>query len=248
MLGGYYHNMPVQKGRMSLDKAAVLRQAPLFAGLPDEVLQKAAGRATVRRLNRGEMLYSEHEEAAGLFVIAEGELRSIRQSVDGREQVLSTERSGATLSEAPVFNGGKYFSTVIADTPSVVLCIHHKDVHQVCHQHPELLWNVARVLSHQVRRAAELIESLALRNVDQRLALFLLGVADDRAVGSGAGVVFELTLTRPAIASRIGSVREVVSRSLSHLHDARLIELRGKRLVTVPDVKALREFAGAGLA
>lgn len=237
--------MPPEKHRANVDKAGSLRQTKLFAGLPEEVLQKAAARAAILRLSRGEMLYSEHEEAAGLFVVVEGELRSIRQNLDGREQVLSTERSGATLSEVPVFNGGKYFSTVIADAPSVVLCIHHKDVHQICREHPELLWNVARVLSHQVRHCAELIESLALRNVDQRLALFLLTVVQDRAVRAGEGVVFELTLTRPEIASRVGSVREVVSRSLSHLHEIRLIELRGKRLVIVPNVNALREFAGA---
>ncbi len=231
--------------RVSIDKIGCLRQTRLFADLPEQVLQKAAARSTVRRLTKGEMLYSEHEEAGGLFVVVEGELRSIRQSLDGREQVLSTERPGATLSEVPVFNGGKYFSTVIADAAAVVLCIHHKDVHQICREHPELLWNVARSLSQQVRHCAELIESLALRNVDQRLALFLLTVVRDRAIRSGEGVVFELTLTRPEIASRVGSVREVVSRSLSHLNETRLIELRGKRLVIVPNVQALREFADA---
>jgi len=228
-----------------VDNAEVLRRTELFSSLPEDVLNKVAALAAVRRLGRGEMLYSEHEEARELFIVAEGELRSIREVFDGREQVLSTERSGATLSEASVFGGGQYFSTVLAETPSVVLSIHHHEIRQICDEHPELLWKVAKVLSSRVRLYAELIESLALRNVDQRLALFLLGFLDDRAVDTRAAVEFELPLTRSEIATRIGSVREVVSRSLSHLHEIKLIDLRGKRLVMVPDVQALREFAGA---
>jgi CRP-like cAMP-binding protein len=114
------------------------------------------------------MLYSEHEESTGLFIVAEGELRSVREGFDGREQVLSTERTGATLSEVSVFGGGQYFSTVFAETPSAVLCINNYDIRQICEEHPELLWKVAKVLSARVRRYAELIESLALRNIDQR--------------------------------------------------------------------------------
>ncbi len=193
------------------------------------------------------MLYSEREEAEGLFVVAEGELRSVREGVDGREQVLSTERPGAMLAEVSVFGGGRYFTTVIADTPSIVLCIHHNEIQQMCREHPELLWKVAGLLSQRVRHYAELVELLAFRNVDQRLALFLLSVIEDHAVRSSQGVEVELTLTRPEIANRIGSVREVVSRSLSHLHEHRLIELRGAKIVIVPDVQALREFAGAVL-
>ncbi len=93
-----------------------------------------------------------------------------------------------------------------------------------------------------MRGCAALIESLALRNVDQRVAQYLLTIAQDRAVHSQGGVVFELTLTRPEIASRLGSVREVVSRSLAHLQQMGLILLDGSRLVTIPNVPAMRHF------
>ena len=237
--------MQTLRPQAKVDKSEALRRTELFSCLPEDVLHKVAGLATVRRLDRGEMLYSEREEATGLFIVAVGKLRSIREGVGGREQVLSMECSGATLSEASVFGGGQYFSTVLAETPSVVLCIHHNEVRQICDEHPQLLWKVAKVLSGRVRLYAELIESLALRNVDQRLALFLLGFLDDRADGTRGPVEFELPFTRSEIATRIGSVREVVSRSLSHFHEIKLIDMRGKRLVVVPDVQALREFAGA---
>jgi len=236
------HMLPLQA---NVDKVEALRITELFCSLPEHVLHKVAAMATVRNLGQGEMLYSEHEDAVGLFIVVSGRLRSIREGFDGREQVLSTERAGAALSEASVFGGGQYFSTVLAETPSLVLCIPHREIRQICDEHPELLWKVARVLSRRVRLYAELIESLALLNVDRRLALFLLGLLGDRPLDPTAAVEFELPFTRSEIAARIGSVREVVSRSLSHLHEIKLIGLVGKRLVTIPDIQALREFAGA---
>lgn len=229
-------------GACHLDKIEALRRTKLFSNLPIEVLQKLAFHATTRRLSREQMLYSEHETAQGVFVIVEGEVRSVRQTRNGREQVLSTYRPGATLAEVPLFNGGEYFSTAIAEAESIVLYIGHEHVHRICREHPELLWNIARELAHQVRESAELIESLALQNVDQRVAQYLLNVAQDRAVHSGEGVVFELTQTRPEIASRLGSVREVISRSLAHLHQMGLISLDGARLITIPNLEAVQAF------
>jgi CRP/FNR family transcriptional regulator len=226
------------------DKIAVLRKTGLFGNLDDELLRKIGSLATTRQLARGQVLFSEHEEGSGLFVVAEGELRSVRQDVEGREQVLSTEHPGSVLALAPVFNGGKFYSTMVADVASEVLCIQTRDVHELCQQHAELLWNVARVMSHRVRHYAELIETLALRNVDQRLARYILMIARERGIETGPGSLVELTLTRAEIASCVGSAREVVSRALAHLQKEGLIEMQGRRLVTIPDMRRLAGFAG----
>lgn len=229
----------------SVDKVEVLRRTTLFGSLSDDLLKKIADLATIRQLRRGQILYSEHEEASALLVVGSGEIRSVRQSRDGREQVLSTERPGAILAAVPVFNGGKFFSTTIADTDSQVLRLEKHYVHELCREHTELLWNLARVLAHKVRHYAELIETLALRNVEQRVARYILTIAQERGARVGEGCVVELTLTRAEIASRLGSAREVVSRAFAHLQKSKLIHMEGRRLVTVPDMRALSRFAGA---
>ena len=230
--------------RAGTNKVLALRRTDLFGSLADDLLQHVAQFAVTRHLSRGQVLFSEYDEASGLFVVAEGELRSIRQNVEGREQVLSTERPGAVLAAVPVFNGGKYYCTVISDTNSEVLSLEKKHVHRLFREHTELLWSLARVLAHKVRHCAELIESLALQNVEQRVGLHLLTIAAERGVPVGKGCLVELTLTRTEIASRIGSAREVVSRAFTHLHESGFIQMEGRRLVTVPDMRALRSFVG----
>ena len=227
-----------------IDKVAALRNTDLFGSLAEGLLSKISGSAVVCQLSPEQVLYSEHEEAMALYVVASGELRSVRLSSEGREQVLSSERAGAILAAVPVFNGGKFYSTMIADSPSAVLSIEKHVVHRLCREHTELLWNLARVLAHKVRHCAELIESLALRNVEQRVAQHLLAIAQQRGVPLGQGRIVELNLTRTQIANRIGSAREVVSRAFTHLQEFGLIQMEGRRLVTVTNVAALRAFAG----
>jgi CRP-like cAMP-binding protein len=227
-----------------MGKIEILRQADLFRNLPDDLLRKIAGLAITRHLERGQILFSEHEMASGLYVVGSGELRSIRQSANGREQVLSTERAGAVLAAVPVLTDGKFFSTVIADTRADVLSIEKRHFCELCSEHTELLWNLARDLALTVRRYAELIETLALQNVEQRVARYLLAVAQERGIYLRDGCTFELTLTRAETASRLGSTREVISRAFTHLNRSRLIHIEGRRLILIPNVRALSEFAG----
>lgn len=228
----------------NIDKIAALRQSDIFRDMPEDLLKKVAGLAVSRHLTRGQVLFSEHDEASGVYVVVRGELRSVRQSAGGREQVLSTERSGATLAAVAVFNDGKFYSTMIADTSAEVICIAKRDMLQLCREHPEILWKIAKLLADMVRHHAELIETLVFRNVEERLAQHLLTIARQRGVRAGNGCTVEMTLTRTEIASRLGSVREVISRAFTHLQEIGLIRLDGQRLVTIPDMQVLQQFAG----
>ncbi|MEO7144766.1 MAG: helix-turn-helix domain-containing protein, partial [Bryobacteraceae bacterium] len=61
-------------------------------------------------------------------------------------------------------------------------------------------------------------------------------------VRSGDGFTFELTLTHQQIATRIGSVREVVSRAFTRLAQQSLVTTRG-RLIIIPSEGALAGYA-----
>ncbi|HEX7360342.1 MAG TPA: Crp/Fnr family transcriptional regulator [Bryobacteraceae bacterium] len=235
----------VPVGTSAFNKVDALRRTELFRNLSYELLEKIAALTTARHLSRGQVLVSEHEEAPGIYVIVQGEFRSVRQTHDGREQVLSTERAGSVIGVVPVFNGGNFYSTLIADAGSEVIFLATRDLHSLCREHTEVLWNLATALACRVRHLAELVETLALRNVEQRLAQYLLTVGRERGVRAGGECVFELTLTRAQVASRIGSVREVVSRAFSQLLKKGLIQMQGRRLITIPEMKLLGQFVGA---
>ena len=157
----------------SIDKIAVLRRTDLFGAWTHDLLKNIAGFAIVRHLERGQVLFSEYEDTPGLYVVASGELRSVRQNADGRELVLSVEGTGAILAAVPIFDEGASFSTTIANTRTDVLCIEKRHIRELCREHVELLWNLASTLAHRVRQDAELMEALAFQTVEQRVARYL---------------------------------------------------------------------------
>jgi CRP-like cAMP-binding protein len=242
------HAVVVQReiSGITFQKIQALRATTLFGNLPEATLSSLSDCFSFRSLQRGEVLYSEHDEASCLYVVANGELRSVRQSIEGREQVLSTERRGSILAAVALFDRGTFFSTLIAEAPSTVLVIARRDFFQLCHCHPELLWNLAKVLARKLRHSAELIETLALRHVDQRVAQYLLTICQKRGIEDRATCIVELTQNRTDIANRLGSAREVVSRAFTQLEKSGLIHMQGRRLVTIPSMSALRTFAGNG--
>jgi len=229
---------------MPVEKIDALKRTALFGGLSESALNALAERAVERRLARDEVLFMAGDEARGLYVVAEGAMRAYRVGLDGREQVIHVERAGATLAEVPVFDEGAYPSTVAAEEDSTVLFIDKRDVRRLCLEHPQIALAALKLLAGRVRKCAELVESLSLREVGQRLARFLLAEARLRGKRrKGPGLEVTLALTNQQIAARIGSVREVTSRALARLQHDGLIAVEGRR-ITIPDEEALAAYAG----
>lgn len=227
---------------MTLDKISALKRSPLFAELDERTLRALAERAVAQKFQKDQLLFVAGEEARGLYVIVEGAVRAFRVGADGREQVIHVERAGASIAEVPVFDGGTYPSTAAADEPTIALFIDKRDVHQLALKHPEIAFAALKVLAARVRRCAELVEALSLREVGQRLARFLVTEARRSGTAANDQTTIDLTQTNQQIASRIGSVREVVSRAFTRLQHQGLIIVEGRH-VTIPDLTALESFA-----
>lgn len=227
---------------MATDKIAALRRTALFSELAEDELRALARCAVERRLARDEVLFVAGDEAQGLFVIVAGALRAFRVGADGREQVIHVERAGATIAELPVFDDKPYPSTVAAEEETIVLLLAKHEVKALCLQHPQITLAALKQLAARLRKCADLVETMALREVDQRLARWLLNEAQARGQRTAAGLEIRLTLTNQQIAARIGSVREVVSRALARLQNNELIALDGRRIV-INDETALSSFA-----
>jgi CRP/FNR family transcriptional regulator len=223
-------------------KAEIFRQTELFRELDDDACRALATHSTERRLERNEILFLAGEEAQGLYVIARGSLRAFRTGYDGREQVIHVEHAVTTIAEVPVFDNGKYPSTVAAEEPSVVYFLERKEIQRLCLQHPQIALAAAGLLAKRLRRCAELVETLSLREVGQRLGRLILEQAKSSALNSRDGVRIRQDLTHNQLAARIGTVREVVSRALNRLQEQGLIKIDGKE-VMVPDLKRLSEYS-----
>lgn len=228
---------------MITDKMTILKQTELFHSLDEDVLRILAVHAVEKRLERDEILFIAGEEAAGLFVVAAGAVRAFRTGADGREQIIHVERAVATIAEVPVFDNGNYPSTVAAEEPTIVYFLAKKEVRNLCLKHSQIALAATELLAKRLRKCAELVETLSLREVGQRLArlLFEQATAEGKQTADG-GFRFKQKLTHNQIAARVGTVREVVTRALFRLQNQGLIIIEGK-IVTVPNPALLASYA-----
>ena len=226
---------------MTVDKVAALRHTALCGSLSETELREIAARAIVHKLGKGELLFLAGDPPKGLYVVVEGAVRAFRVGADGREQVIHVERAGATVGEVPFFDEGSYPSTTAGDEESILLFISRAEVFSLVSSHPSIALAALKVLATRLRNCASLVETLSLHDVDRRLARLLLSEARIRGTRIPSGFEMDFFLTHQQVASRIGSVREVVSRAFSRIQQAGLVRVEGKK-VTIPSEAALSSY------
>jgi CRP/FNR family transcriptional regulator len=212
----------------------LLRRMPYFAPLDEATLRLIASRAITRAYAAGEMIALEGEPCAGLFIVQAGRAKIIRLSLQGREHILHIAGPGESFNDVPVFDGGPNPATVQAMEDSVLLIIERAVLTDMLNRYPQLAQAVISVLARRCRDLVAMVEDLSLRSVTARLAGLLLKQAAQPDA---------LTLTRAQMAARLGTVREMVSRSLRELEQGGLVRLDGSRIVLL-DRDGLTQRAG----
>ena len=113
-----------------------------------------------------------------------------------------------------------------------------------CRKRPDVAIGIAQTLARRMRRFAALAEGLALHEVSQRLAGYLASRAAEEGRAVQDGIEILLAESNQEIAAQIGTVREIVSRTLAALRRDRLIAVSDRR-VTILDAKRLRAHSGS---
>lgn len=217
-------------------KTEALSQISLFAALSDTERNVLAQRAVERRFSPGDMLFWEGEPCAGIFLILEGSVKIFRTSASGRELMLAIETAPSSVAELPLFDGGPYPASVRAIDPVVSLFINKNDFQQVCRQYPDVALKVLAAVGGRLRHLVLLVESMTFGSVTQRLARLLLDVSK-----GAAGDTFDFPVTHQEIASRLGTVREVVSRNLARFRSDGLIRMQGHQVQILNRAELERE-------
>jgi CRP-like cAMP-binding protein len=213
-----------------------LRRVSFLRALPNTVMEAIAASGTVKQMQNGENLFVEHERCLGLIVVLTGAVKVYSLDRRGREMTLDRQEPGESVLELPLFDGGNYPASAVAGTDNATVFIVPRLVFQkLMVDHPEIAAQAVRSLAIRMRRLLKMLEAQALHTVQTRLATYMIRTAAGRSV-------FPLEETNEAIGSRIGSVREVVSRTLRSLKEQGAIDLSG-RTVTIRDVDLLLRIA-----
>jgi CRP/FNR family transcriptional regulator len=221
---------------------ADVRKVRYFATIPDEAAERIAETLVVRAFSAREYILREGDPPSGFYLLREGKGRIFRTGMDGREQSFRLLAAGDTFGEVPVFDGGPNPASVEALEVSEAVLFPTPAVHEVLRRYPDVAMAVLLHLSRRLRLFTEIVEQISLQTVPARIARYLYQLAREEGEPTAEGVRVPRSIPHRDLASLVGSVREVVSRSLKVMEEDGILIVRRHEII-IRDVEALRELA-----
>ncbi|KQT09272.1 Crp/Fnr family transcriptional regulator [Ramlibacter sp. Leaf400] len=186
-----------------------------------------ASRGVLRSFRRNTVIVHEGEVGDTTFVLLQGRAKVYSNDVDGREITYDLVHPGDYFADMWL-DGGPRSASVITLEACVCAVVGRAAMFEHLEQSPDFARHLLARMIQRVRAATEKARQLALKNVYERVASLLEG--HQGSVGDGWPVVLS-PLTHQAIASRVGSSREMVSRILKELERGGYVELGLRRVV-----------------
>ena len=173
-----------------------------------------------------------------MYILERGWAKAIRTTVDGREQATLFLRAGELFGDDAAFSDVAYPVTVTALEEVDVWFIQRQALLETIQRYPALAMVFIRRMSERVLYYVELVEDLGLRSVQARVAHTLL----KHAVPMNGNLVVprQAWTTLDEMATRLGTVRDVLSRTLNALEAEGVLKM-GRTKIIIYDPKRLLE-------
>jgi len=227
-----------------VENLQTLRKSLLFSGLDEEYLLQVAAITHKRSFVKGETLFSEGEPATGFFLLAKGGVKLCKISPDGREKVLHFVHPGETFAEAAFFGDGKYPAEARGVEAGELLIFPKAGFMGLLERNPQFSLNLIISLSLLLRRFARQIEELSFAEVPNRLAAYLIELAERKSTSYQGKSYIDLEMKKGELASRLGTVSETLSRAFRKLKEDNILEVDGSRVVIL-DMPALARLSSS---
>jgi len=208
-----------------------LRSCQLFTGLPPADLENIAAVSAVKSLEKEDYLFHEGDSARGFYVVQRGAVNVHRVSAAGKEQVIHVFRAGDSFAEVALASATGYPADARALEPTQVLLVQKDGILALLKRQPELALRMLGSMSSHLRVLVGQLEDLTLKDVETRLANWLLKRCANPQ--SSQPVKIELGMTKRTLAAELGTVSETFSRTLAKFRKQSLIKVSGKTITVL---------------
>jgi CRP/FNR family transcriptional regulator len=219
-----------------------LRRCPLFAGLKEDDLKRIRAIASLRQIEKKQVLFSDGEEARGFYVVLSGKVKLFKVSPEGKEQILHIVSAPDAFAEAALFLEGTYPVFAEAMTDCQLLYFPKRDFIQLIAKNPQLSINMIVTLSQYLKRFTLLIEELSLKEVSSRIAKYIIDLSMKSSKEGKSLKEVELDLSKTQLALKLGTISETLSRTLAKMKVKKIIDVKKSKIIIL-NREALEELA-----
>jgi len=210
-----------------------LRGNSYFNDLAENLLGDIAPHMHLREYQRGDVLMWEGDPCNGLHIMEQGSAKIYRLSPQGRQYIVRILQEGDTFAEVPAFDGGMNPVNVEALETCRVWVIDSEKLRALVLAHPTFAQKVLVNFGEMLRGMVRMVSEMAFYQVTHRLARLISELPAEGQRGPH--------WTQEQLAARLGTVREVVARSLKELERSGAIRIEDRR-IQIADQDLLQQW------
>lgn len=199
-----------------------------------------------QQVSRGQTLVWEGDESLVVANVIRGVLKLSVSTADGREQIVGVVFPSDFIGR-PFGKESPYSVTALTDAE---VCIFTRAAFDAfAKDHPELQHKLLQRTLDELDRARQWMMLLGRKTASERIATLLIEVSNRLGAASGCSSFapyldqFELPMDRQQMGDVLGLTIETVSRQLTKLKEAKIIELPDRRSVIIKDRQRLEDLA-----
>lgn len=206
-----------------LSNLELIRRVPLFSSLTTEQANVIAEAVFKHRYKKNEVVVKQGETSNALHIFLTGGAHVVMDDGRGKEVIISILRQGDYVGEMSLIDEEPHSATIKTNMDSDILTLDRETFLSCLPDPSSFTQNMLRKLVKRLRYADQQIGSLALMDVQGRVARLLIEFATDDGAGN---LVVRDRISRNDLAKMVGASREMVSKVLKDFEEQGFIQNR----------------------
>jgi CRP/FNR family transcriptional regulator, cyclic AMP receptor protein len=229
-------------GRLVRDVAAriLLRNSPLFRGLPPGTLDRIESLATRRAYAKDQVIFHQGDRGDALFGVSTGRVLIAANGPDGKQISLNIMEPGDVFGEIALLDNGLRTASAVALAPSQLVVIRRGAFQSLVGREPAMALQLLQLLCRRLRWTTDLIEESALLAVPAQIARRLDTLA--RISGKRGVAGLELAISQAELGQFLGLSRQSVNLHLKQMQRDGVVKLARSRIL-IANLRALQALA-----
>lgn len=194
-----------------------------------------------KTIQKGYTIYRQDQEFSAVYAVRVGCVKTLRTTQDGKEQVTGFYFPGEIFGMDGI-SKNRHTNSAVALESGAFCEIPFDRLQELSSKLPSLQRHFFQLMSSEIAFDQQLITQLSKNSAEERMAALFLSISSRFAARNQSGLRFRLPMSRGDISNYLGLTVETVSRILTRMQQAEIINIDNKE-VEILDIEKLRMSA-----
>lgn len=199
----------------STEVEEVLRVTPVFRKLSPQDLRTIAQAATLKRYEKGQVIFEQDAPSDAFYTIASGRVKILKMLASGKDLILEVFGTGDPLGAVAAYDGRPFPAHAVALEDTACVVIPRRTFFALLEEHPSLVRGLMLGLTIRLVELTNRMAELSGARIEPRFARLFLKLAGDMGRAERGGTFVPLALSRQELADMAGTTIETAIRIMS---------------------------------